>query len=82
MAVTLPYNKEKKNGSIFLLNLASRFQNGSMFTSLSKPALAERYKYRPEPRLVSQLLGILIEYRQNNFLFLSHCLFLSRTPVK
>ena len=62
MAVPPPI-KEKKNGSIFLLNLASRFQEGSMFTSLSKPALAERYKYRLEPRLVSQLFGILKEYR-------------------
>ena len=53
-----------------------------MFTSLSKPALAERYKYRPEPRLVSQLLGILKEYRLYDFLFLSRILFLSRTPVK
>ena len=42
MAVTPTSIKEKKNGSIFLLNLASRFQKGSTFTSLGKPALAER----------------------------------------
>ena len=69
MAVTPPSIKEKKNGSIFLLNLASRFQKGSTFTSLSKPALAERYKYRLEPRLVSQLLGILEEYWLYDLLF-------------